>query len=362
MPALCVLAWIVAAARSRESGDPTLSPAAVCAAAKGAAAEIRAQPPDPERPDPDRLVALSCSGSAAGVPASAGAMVQTAPAGAGQGRIPPTPGCHDGFHRDPPLRPRRTPAPRHPVPFLAARSGRLPADGFARVGGVQLPAGSRCSRFWATDTGVADPFRLAQRLAAVFPRTGLWPIVWLATEGPDAYDEGEGSPAAADRLDAATTLRRAWRGSGRGRFPGLASAVSPAHPFRPFTGTAAASANPLPPGGLILMLVPVGRPADVMSVLRQGVSEYLRDDELTAVLRSWEERFGAEPVSLEPGAVNLSVGAPPIGARQARRLAAEVAAVTPDSGEAIGEIAEQLSAPPGGDRTSARFWRLAWAG
>jgi hypothetical protein len=76
----------------------------------------------------------------------------------------------------------------------------------------------------------------------------------------------------------------------------------------------------------MVMLVPVNRPADVVSVLGIGMTVYHSDDELTAILRSWEERFGAVVSALGPGTLDLAVGAPPRNEDDARRFAAEHAA------------------------------------
>jgi hypothetical protein len=117
-----------------------------------------------------------------------------------------------------------------------------------------------------------------------------------------------------------------------------------------------------PPGGWVLMLVPVNRPADVGSVLGPGLTEYLSDDEITAVLRSWEERFGAVVSVMTPSTLALAVGAPPRDDDQARRLAAEHAALMPDADpEDLQGLAAALRSTRGTRGvTSARYWELGW--
>jgi hypothetical protein len=48
---------------------------------------------------------------------------------------------------------------------------------------------------------------------------------------------------------------------------------------------------------------------------------------MAAVLRSWEDRFAAVPVQIDPSQVVLHVGRPPQSRAQAERLVAEFAAV-----------------------------------
>ncbi len=74
-----------------------------------------------------------------------------------------------------------------------------------------------------------------------------------------------------------------------------------------------------------LAVVAVDRPADVITAIDwSGPGNYGRDlPELSAVLRSWEERFGAMVVRIARSTVWLSVAAPPRTADHAREVAAE---------------------------------------
>ena len=283
-------------------------------------------------------------------------------------RIEPTPGCHaDGLGEGtaPPAAVSRS---VRPVPFLAARPGALPPTGRPMVGGVRLPRGSRCGPFWSTDAGVPDAFDLARRLAAVFPRTGLWPVLWVdADEEPDGYYGFFDGPAPGDRLDAETLLRRSWRhyrldARTKHRFPGLAAG-------RPVTApelgakVAASLAQPPPVGGWTVMLVPVTRPADVLRVLGPRMTEVHSDTQLSTVLRSWEERFSAVVVALSPVSVELAIGAPPQTDGEAWRAAAEYAAFAPE-GEGVHELAaharDMRSPEPGFYGDSRDHWIAAW--
>ena len=85
------------------------------------------------------------------------------------------------------------------------------------------------------------------------------------------------------------------------------------------------------PAKCILMLVPVNRPSDVVSVAAPIGTVVMRDPELTTVLRSWEERFGVIVTRIGPGMLDVFVGAPPTRLGQARRLAGEVRLFAPDT-------------------------------
>jgi hypothetical protein len=282
-----------------------------------------------------------------------------------------TPGCHtlDADGRGPSLRPYVASLPQRRIPFFSERSGTLPMSGAPVVGGVQLPRGSRCQRFWSTDAGVADAFGLARRLASVFSSTGLWPVIWAwPQEEPDAYVMGTANLAHADSLKAARVLRRSWRTIGLARtgpFPGIAAGADDARlAVQAFGDLVEESVvESAPPGGWIVMLVPVNRPADVYSVLGPETTMYHSDDELTVILRSWEERFGAAVSVLTPSTLDLAVGAPPRNDDDARRLAAEHAAFAPpEEWEGLDAVARQLRSTrrvPG--VISAHHWAFGWA-
>jgi hypothetical protein len=345
---LAVLAGMAFAATDpfkHSTGAP--SRAQVCASAHRAAGKI-----------PKQLVKTACSVNPTYVPVAEPVAVEA------------TPGCHvlDPADRRRRLPPRTVSAPREHVPFFAARSGKLPASGTPVIGGIKLPRGSRCGPFWSTDAGVPDAFALSRKLASVFPSTGLWPVVWTwPGEEPDHYVYGGGNPARADSLSADTLLRRSWQtDSSAGPFPGLAHAeLDPgAATVDPFDKTIEESlTEPPPPGGWMVLLVPANRPADAISVLHMQTTEWFSDYAVTAVLRSWEERFGAVLCAMSPGGVELAVAAPPRDEEQARRLAAEQAAFAPedDGTDDLDALARQLRS----NRiirglTSARYWAFGW--
>ena len=288
--------------------------------------------------------------------------------------MPASPGCRKQTKgaNPKPLRRRTLGAPATPVPFFAQRPGALPRDGAATVGGLQLPRGSRCMHHWATDEPVADAVGLASRLAAAFPETGLWPVLWDNWEDPDNFLMPMNDLRRADRADAERVLRRAWARMDvkKPAFPALApgspDAAKPAVPFQTYAGSLSPSA-PRPPGGPVLLLVPVNRPADVVSVLGAQLTQFDTDDELTTVLRSWEERFGAVPVAVGAGTLDVAVGAPPRARDQAVRLAYEHYAFNSQDDTISGfddlpRVAEYLR---GAERDPEQFrtpglWRFGW--
>ena len=248
---------------------------------------------------------------------------------------------------------RTAEAPPRPVPFFAPRAGAVPRTGSPAVGGVKLPRGSRCPHHWATDEPVEDPAALAARLADVFPETGLWPVIWDWPDDPDPYMEGTTNPDKAARLDPETVLRRSWSENrvGKRPFPGLApgSDEVDSNVVRDPFGTFAESRRAEWPtsDGATILLVPATRPGEVISVLGMFQTELLTDEELTAVLLSWEERFAAVLTALGPGTMNVVAGAPPKSSDQAVRLAAEHAAFAPED-----------DAKP--DLPSKHLWPFGW--
>ena len=95
---------------------------------------------------------------------------------------------------------------------------------------------------------------------------------------------------------------------------------------------------------------------------RLVVTGYFSDDEITAVLRSWEERFGAVVSVMTGNTLEFAVGAPPRDDDQARRLADEHAALMPDADpQDLQELVVGLRSTHGRRGfSSARYWALGW--
>lgn len=258
-----------------------------------------------------------------------------------------------------PRRHRRRTAgpPERPVSFFARRSGALPRDGKPTVAGVELPRGRRqpspAAAYWASDAVVDDAVELASRFAAAFADTGLWPLLWSWPEDPAAYFHGHGDADAIAAANAEELMRAAWESWPPNpeatapfghAFPGLAAAGAPptgsSDPFGILARDVRAPSGP----GRRLLLVPCNRPADVLTVLGLVTTRF-EVAEVSAMMRSWEERFDAVPAEVEhPALVTLAVGSPPSGLEQARLLAAELMAAAPTGESGSPGALEELAA------------------
>jgi hypothetical protein len=82
-----------------------------------------------------------------------------------------------------------------------------------------------------------------------------------------------------------------------------------------------------------MLLVPAARSADVVTALGCPVPVNHTEDltQLSAVLRSWEDRFGARVIQLSFDTLVLAVAAPPASAEHAEQVGAEHLAFCPDN-------------------------------
>ncbi|MFH9663281.1 DUF4253 domain-containing protein [Streptomyces sp. NPDC017248] len=105
-------------------------------------------------------------------------------------------------------------------------------------------------------------------------------------------------------------------------------------------------------------LVPARRSADIPAAIGwTGALDYDHDvARVCAVLRSWEDRFGARVVALGPDALVMSVAAPPGTPADAEVLAAEHYALCPDAvvGSGAGSVRSYAKGLAGAD--SWAFW------
>ncbi len=177
-------------------------------------------------------------------------------------------------------------------------------------------------------------------LVAAFPDTGLWPLVLDSLEPQRPWRGGEfgaapEEPAPTDR-DALSVLR-SWSAGG---VTALAAGSEAAE----------STALRIPPGESFspaLGLVAVERPADAVYALSWGgAANYDHDHaDSVAVLRSWEDRFGAYVVRLGFATMSLWVDRPPTNLDDARLLASEIFAWCPtlaEMGVDPEEVAMQL--------------------
>ncbi len=102
------------------------------------------------------------------------------------------------------------------------------------------------------------------------------------------------------------------------------------------------------------MIVPCNRPADCVALIG-GLAVEADTAGISAVIRSWEERFGAVLVAVEPSTATLAVTAPPTTPEQALAVAAERFAFCPPETVEPGSLQQYASLLP-----SASVWPVAW--
>lgn len=237
---------------------------------------------------------------------------------------------------------------------------------------LTLPPGRMHHGMWVSNGPLTDP-SLYLACVAAFPRTGRWPILIphdprFTAAGQDWIDDRPWDrPTVGDvaAYDAADVLESWWLGpccDGTcltpfgAEFPGLAR-KSPAK-SDPLAEAGNTGSQLVAKGRNRLGIVEVDRPADVPAALGwQGMLPTSGRAELvSAVLRSWEDRFGAVLLSLGFDALSLSVAAPPKSRRRAELLAAEHRAFClEDFTTQAGTLADV-----GADLVGARMWTFRW--
>ena len=238
---------------------------------------------------------------------------------------------------------------------------------------------------WVTVDPVPESGRVWAALCELHPQTGLVPIQL------DSLDEDLGrpwdggdflepeDPREVDRLDVGALLENLWRGSVWPdeddpeamqrwapftlQWPGLAApgptSLTPAerqHALDVVLPQIRVAHRQAPQARIAL--VAAGRPADVLAVIGWGAlinqpgSPLLP---LIAVLRSWEDRFGARLIDVGYDTVRLLVERPPRTLEAARRLAAEQVVLADDcidGARDVRDIAARL--------VSAPIWTFWW--
>jgi Domain of unknown function (DUF4253) len=264
----------------------------------------------------------------------------------------------------------------------------LPAEGELRLGQVSLPTGkifhagdfgAQVPVAWVTLEDVPDAGRAWALLSQARPATGLVPFLLdhLSNEPTRPWDTEEFWDDAVgvseiDRMHADGQLERLWHiktHDSRGnpsddpyldaeiapftrQFPELAPAMD-----AELTGEQVADIlDSLGPRRL--GLVPAQRPADVPPLIGwQAGNRYFRDAApVAAVLRSWEDRFGATLLAIGFDEIRLLAARPPRTIGQAERIAAEHWAFCDECGgrglSEIREIADHLLKSP--------IWTFWW--
>lgn len=215
----------------------------------------------------------------------------------------------------------------------------------------------------STRTGQGEPTPLCwisddppspQLLAALRAdrESGLWPL--LLCDDNEVYGGrctvGVVPPEPRDHIDrwrAVDVMTRIWDGLCKADDDlGPAYELDSLEPFRDVCPGLAPDGNLLADPDILanqqayrfiddetrLALVPGRRGADVLTVLGwSGAANHVsRTAGLSAMLRSWEDRFGARLLHLGPDRVDVSVAAPPQESGHALSVAAEHWAFCPD--------------------------------
>lgn len=232
---------------------------------------------------------------------------------------------------------------------------QLPGDGELRLGSAVLQGqrvraigGDTPEVAWATSEPVPGAGRIWLELSGLAVQTGLQPVLWslqgVPMRSPQKAEQFEPPPGLAeiDGIDGGAVVAQLWEEKAvddgdeesaewtddmvapfSRDFPGLAASVAEQRPASELT----AVLDALPP--LHLCLAAADRPGDFLTAVGWGTTEAWWEalPSLSAVLRSWEDRFGARLLQIGPGAeLQLLVSRPPRSGREILLAAAELCA------------------------------------
>jgi len=249
----------------------------------------------------------------------------------------------------------------------------LPEDGPLTIAGISLPTGHRLQGdpdmqmrgvqmvqapvVWATDAVVRDAGRLLAALREPAATMKLVPVLLAGMSGDqgrpwDSHEFAPTDPRRIDSFDAASELAHAWTSNRAdsdeeqddgqplgGEFPGLATPPLAAPPGG-FLRLFSKPSDPADDSDVLskvtdgrLALVASSRPADVITTLGWIGAVNVHNDPalLSAVLRSWEDRWVARVGEIGFDTLALTVGNPPTDDKTALALAAEHFAFCPDN-------------------------------
>jgi hypothetical protein len=283
-------------------------------------------------------------------------------------------------------------------------NGRLPGAGPVRLAQVALTAGKLIQTHgddiaWATVDPVPQSGRVWAALSELHPQTGLVPFLLgsrlridslfpsdrrgLPSDGLRPWDNGEfdrpEDPRGADGVDVAALLADRWRDWVSWPEEDDAEAVEWRWPFTlEWPGLAPPQYAPLTPAERDHALdevlprirdanretlearvgvVAADRAADLLAVIGWGGLGDRGESvlPLTAVLRSWEDRFGARLIDVGYAGLRLFVERPPRTLEAAQRIAAEQVVLADDcigGAREIPNIAARL--------VNAPIWTFWW--
>ena len=211
-----------------------------------------------------------------------------------------------------------------------------------------------------------DPV-LYGRLLANAPSSGRCPVL-LSDHALPALGEDQNPIrvlAEVNRLDATAVLADRWPGTCPScsswlapfgpSFPGLAPRFADVADLQPDALVAAAVRMASEPRHMLLGIASADRPADVPAAGGWTGMCNSWDDvaEVSAVLRSWEDRFGAVLVRMHLSTLELAVAAPPWTVDDCERVAAEHFAFTCDDDSPTPKTLRQYAQ---GLRGAQRWW------
>ncbi|MFI6565483.1 DUF4253 domain-containing protein [Streptomyces sp. NPDC050534] len=238
--------------------------------------------------------------------------------------------------------------------------------------GLQLPPGTLIdTHLWLAD-GRAAPGGWAA-LQQTAPRAGLLPLLVDVGSGPGGPELWELTPEEMSYPgdhDAEEVLEEFWDAYRDEEWPGLAEAPHTpdaqhaAEPEVVAAGIADSLVDGVDGGGPLeeprLALVPARRSADIPTAIGwMGPANHENDTaRLSAVLRSWEDRFGIRVVALGFDTLLVSVAAPPTTLAEAEALAAEHYAFCPDTIDQGSDPA--FTAHAGRQLLNRPAWRFWW--
>lgn len=266
----------------------------------------------------------------------------------------------------------------------------IPEDGELSVGPVRLPAGRRVRAgqgsggpvAWATVREVPGAGRVWAALSAAHAESGLVPFLLSGFDLSDAerpWDSGEFDDPAdiggLEDLDAGALLGQWWDdktieldidededddGFARElaeslapfsrQFPGLA----PAEETEIGAGSAGEVLAAMPPARI--GLVPAARPADALPLLGWTGAGQDMALPVAAVLRSWEDRFGARLLRVGFAEITVLARRPPRSLTSAQLLAAEQWAFCSEcAGQGLHDIPRITAS-----LTSSPVWTCWW--
>ncbi|MCP2339849.1 DUF4253 domain-containing protein [Actinomadura rupiterrae] len=183
---------------------------------------------------------------------------------------------------------------------------------------------------WISDEPPADAFELWERLRDDHPDTGLFPLL-LDSSGDRPWQVGElnpHSPTEIDAIDVEKLLRDWWDDSEP--WQGLAAASAPE--WDPDEANAESVDIMLDVNALRVGLVPAANGPDALTAVGwDGPCNHASTPEISAVLRSWSDRFGARIARVGFDTLSLTVANPPSTPEHARAVAAEHHAFCPDN-------------------------------